>query len=160
MDTIESVKSLITGYLESNNIELVEITYKREQGGMVLRLLVDTPEGITINECEKLNNYLSRALDREGEIGEDKGEEGKSIIGEHFLLEVASPGLDRPLITDRDFTRAIGKELYVSVYEPIDGKREHEGKLYGMDVNNIILEAYGISTVIPRTKIARARLSF
>ena len=146
MDVIDSVKSLIAQYLEENGIELVEITYRRGQGGMVLRLLADTPAGITIAECEALNNYLSEALDKE------------NIIDERHILEVASPGLDRPIVTDRDFERSMGKALEARTYEPIDEKKAHEGKLIGMDKENIVLESGGISAVIPRQKIARARL--
>lgn len=146
MEIVDRVNSLIKGYLEENGIELVETTYRREQGGMVLRLLVDTPESITIDECERLNNYLSELIDKEG------------VIDEHFLLEVASPGLDRALVTDRDFVWVMGKALEVSMYEPVDGKREHEGKLIGMDKDSIVVENDGISVVIPRAKIAKAKL--
>ena len=137
---------MTASYLEENGIELVEIIYRREQGSMVLRLLVDTPEGITIAECEALNNYLSEALDKE------------EVIAEHFLLEVASPGLDRPLVTDRDFGRVMARELDIRMYEPIDGKREHHGKLIGLDGDKIVIESGGISTIIPRAKIAKAKL--
>ena len=144
MEMIERVKELIANYLEEHEIELVEVTYRREQEGMVLRLLVDTPEGIRIRECEELNNYLSEALDKE------------NIIDERHTLEVASPGLDRPMKTDRDFERAMSKVLEVSTYEPIDGKKQREGKLIGMDKENIVIESSGTSTVIPRGKIAKA----
>ena len=146
MEVADRVKSLIKGYLEDNGIELVDIIYRREQGGMVLRLLADTPEGITVAECEALNNYLSEAIDKE------------EVISEHFLLEVASPGLDRPIATDRDFARAMGKELDIRMYEPVDGKREHQGKLIGMDKESVVIESSGVSTVIPRGKIAKATL--
>lgn len=145
MEIVDRVNELIAKYLEENGIELVEITYKREQGGMTLRLLVDTPEGITIDECERLNNHLSEVLDRE------------NVIEERYVIEVASPGLDRPIVTDRDFIRAMAKELEVSMYEPVEGKREHRGKLIGMDKENIVLESNGISVVIPRGKIAKAK---
>ncbi|MFA6141831.1 MAG: ribosome maturation factor RimP [Candidatus Omnitrophota bacterium] len=141
----EQVSSLIASYLEENSIDLVEITYKREQGSMILRLLVDTAQGITINECEKLNNYLSEFLDK------------NDIVDEHYLLEVASPGLDRPITTDKDFKRVMGKELYISTYERIDAKKEHEGRLIGMDKESVIIESGGVATVIPKIKIARAK---
>ena len=144
MEIIERVKELIANYLEDHEIELVEMTYRRERSGMVLRLLVDTPEGITIRECEGLNNFLSEALDKE------------NVIDERYTLEVASPGLDRPMKTDRDFERAMSKVLEVSTYEPIDGKKQREGKLIGMDKENIVIESSGTSTVIPRGKIAKA----
>lgn len=146
MEIIDRVKLLIQSYLEQNSIELVEITYKRGEGGMVLRLLVDTPEGITLGECEDLNNYLSDLLDKD------------DIISEHYIIEVASPGLDRPLVTDRDFARMMGRELEVKSYEPIDGKKENHGALIGMDSENIVIESGGISVVIPRAKIAKAQL--
>ncbi len=145
MEITDKVRGLIDDYLEENGIELVEITYKREQNGMALRLLVDTPEGITINECEKLNNYLNAALDN------------ADIINEHYLLEVSSPGLDRPILTDKDFERSIGKVLDITTYQAIDGRKTHEGKLIGIDKDNIVIESNGISTVIPRSSIARAR---
>jgi len=146
MDMTDRVNALIEEYLEQNGIELVEITYRREQGGMTLRLLVDTPAGISIAECEALSNYLSEQLDKEG------------IINERYLLEVSSPGLDRPLITDRDFERVMGKELDVTTFEAIDTRRAHQGRMIGMDKEHIVIESEGISTVIPKAKIARARL--
>jgi ribosome maturation factor RimP len=113
---------------------------------MVLRLLVDTPEGITIDECEAVNNYLGEMLDSE------------NVMEGHYVLEVASPGLDRHLSSDRDLERVLGKDLSVNMYEPVDGKRSHEGKLVGFNKDEVVIEAGGISTVIPRAKIAVARL--
>lgn len=143
---IDKVKELIAPYLEENGIELVDVIYRREQGGMVLRLLADKPSGINIAECEALNSHLNGLLDNE------------DIIQERYILEVSSPGLDRPIVTDADFKRTIGKEIDVTTYEPIDMRRTHEGTLIGMDKENIVVESNGISTVIPRSKIARARL--
>lgn len=147
MDVIDRVKELISGYLEENGIELVDITYRREEGGMVLRLLVDTPEGINIAQCEGLNNYLSGILDSE------------NVIGERYLLEVSSPGLDRPIKTDKDFERVMGREIDVTTYEKIDMRKAHRGRLIGMDGEKIVIESKGVSTVIPRPTIAIARLS-
>ena len=145
MEITNRVKDLISGYLESHDIELVDIIYRREQPGMVLRLLVDTPEGIKISECEELNVYLSEALDKE------------NVIAERYTLEISSPGLDRPLKTDRDFERSLSKKIEVTTYEPIDGRKTHEGTLVGMDKESIVIEANGVSTVIPRAKTAIAR---
>lgn len=145
-DIIERVKELVWPYLEKNGVELVEITYRREQAGMTLRLLVDTPEGIKIAECESLNNYLSELLDKE------------DVIGEHYLIEVSSPGLDRPIKTERDFWRVLGKDLEVLTYAPVDGRKSHVGRFIGMDKDAIVVEASGVSTVIPKASIAMARL--
>jgi len=146
-DIVERVKELVGPYLDTSGVELVEITYRREQLGMTLRLLVDTPEGIKIDECESLSNYLSGILDKE------------EVIGEHYILEVSSPGLDRPIKSDRDFERSLGKDLEVTTYVPIDGRKTHEGRFIGMDKDGIVIESAGVSTVIPRKSIALARLS-
>ncbi|MDD5495739.1 MAG: ribosome maturation factor RimP [Candidatus Omnitrophica bacterium] len=146
MEIVDQVRELAAGYLEENGMELVNITFKREQQGMVLRLLVDTLAGVTLDECEALNNFLSEALDKD------------NVIDEHYTLEVSSPGLDRPIKTDRDFERVMGKDLDITTYERIDDKKAHQGKLMGMDKENIVIESKGISTVIPKNKIARAVL--
>jgi len=146
MEITDRAKSLISGYLEENGIELVDIIYRREQPGMVLRLLVDTPEGITLDRCEGLNNYLGGLLEKE------------NAIEEHYVIEVSSPGLDRPVKTDRDYERSLGKKLDLTTYEPVDGKKTHDGTFAGMDKENIVLEADGVSTVIPKRLVASAKL--
>ncbi|MEI6863327.1 MAG: ribosome maturation factor RimP [Candidatus Omnitrophota bacterium] len=145
-EVTERVKALAQAYLDDNSIELVEIMYRREQGGMVLRLLVDTPEGIRIDECEAVNKFLSKTLDEE------------DVVKDSYTIEVASPGLDRRLVTDRDFERVIGKDIEATTYEKIDGKKVHVGKLIGMDKEMVVIESGGRSTVIPRKSIAVARL--
>ena len=143
---IERVKALADSYLSSHGMELVDIIYRRESPGMVLRLLVDTHDGITIEQCEKLNQYLNETLDKE------------NVIEGHYVLEVSSPGLDRPLRTDRDFERVIGKELIITTFEPIDAKRTLEGKLISSDKENIVIDALDKNITIPRNKIAKATL--
>ena len=143
---IERAKELIGPYLKESGIELVDMTYRRESGGMTLRLLVDTPEGISIDECEAVNNAMSGILDKE------------DFVDEHYVIEVSSPGLDRPIKSDRDFERSLGKELEVTTFCPIDARKMHMGRLAGMNREEIVLEANGISTIIPRDKIAVARL--
>ena len=146
MDVIERAKELIAEYMRRNGLELVDTIYRREQVGMVLRLIVDTAEGVSIDECEKLNQYLSEALDKE------------DAISERYTLEVSSPGLDRPIKTDGDFERSMNKILDINTYAAIDGRAEYEGRLIGMDKEKIVIESNGISTVIPRSLIAMARL--
>lgn len=146
MDIVNKVRDIAERHTKERNIEIVDITYRRENIGMVLRLTVEKPDGITISECEELNNYLSEELDRE------------DLIQDHYTIEVSSPGLDRPIKTDRDYERSMGKLLEMTTYEIIDGRKSHEGVLIGMDAEKIVLESGGVSTVIPREKIALARL--
>ena len=146
MEVIERVKEITRDYIETRDIEIVDITFRRESAGLVLRVLAYKPQGITVSECEDLNNFLSEALDKE------------DVIQDRYLLEVSSPGLDRPLKTDMDFKRVMGKVLEITTYEAIDGRKAHDGALIGMDKENVVIESAGVSTVIPKNKIASARL--
>ena len=146
MEIIDRVREIAAVYLSDHGIELIDIIFRREGSGFVLRVVADTPKGITVSECTGLNKFLSEVLDRE------------DVIEDRYTLEVSSPGLDRPIKTDRDFERSMGKELEFTMFEPIDGRKTHEGVLAGMDKDNVVIERQGISTVIPRSKIALARL--
>ena len=146
MEITDRVAQITDSYLKERDIEIVDIIYRREQPGMVLRVLIDKPEGVTVSDCEEFNNFLSSQLDKE------------DAIQDRYTLEVSSPGLDKPIKTDRDFERSMGKSLEITTYDRIDEKKAHEGTLIGMDKENIVIEYAGTSTVIPRNKIALARL--
>src|SRR3989338_1423962 len=100
-DIIDKVRPIISNILSDNKIELVSMTYRREGRDNVLRILADTAKGITAAECARVNEFISEALDRE------------DIIGERYLLEVSSPGLDRPLKTKADFVKELGKKVRI-----------------------------------------------
>ena len=146
MEIVDRVKEITEVYLKDHGIELIDIVFRREGPVLVLRIVADTPEGITVSECTGLNKFLSEVLDRE------------DVIQDRYTLEVSSPGLDRPIKTDRDFERSMGKELEFTTFEVIDGRKTHEGLLIGMDSDNVVIERQGISTIIPRREIALARL--
>jgi ribosome maturation factor RimP len=146
MEIIDRVGQIAEVYLKDHGIELIDIVFRREGPGLVLRIVADTADGITVSECADLNNFLSETLDRE------------DVIQDRYTLEVSSPGLDRPIKTDKDFKRSMGKELELTTFEAIDGRKTHEGVLTGMDKDNVVIERQGISTAISRSKIALARL--
>ena len=145
MEILERVNELIADYLSEHGIELLDMSYRREAQGMVLRLLVDTQEGIRLSECGALNNFLSERLDSE------------NLIDTRYIIEVSSPGLDRPLKTDRDFQRVIGRDLEIDTHEPVAAKNHIVGTLVRLDAVSVEVESSGARTVIPREKIARAR---
>jgi ribosome maturation factor RimP len=146
MEIIDRVREISEVYLKDHGLELIDIVFRREGSGFVLRVVADTLDGITVSECTGLNKFLSETLDRE------------DVIQDRYTLEVSSPGLDRPIKTDRDFERSMGKELEFTTFEAVDGRKTQEGVLVGMDKDNVVIERQGISTVIPRDKIALARL--
>ena len=147
MEILDRIKETVYPIVEKEGAEVTDITYKREGGAMVLRILLDKPSHITIGECGKINNELSERLDE------------ANIIEEHYVIEVSSPGLDRPIIKRRDFERVLGKDIRVSTYGPIDGKNVFIGKLLGIgDLTIVVEDKEGISTEIELKKIARAKL--
>jgi ribosome maturation factor RimP len=141
-EIVEKVEELVSNLLQEKVIELVDITYKRESGGMVLRLLVDKEGGITLGDCAYLNEEIGNMLEQE------------DAIPEKYMLEVSSPGLDRPLKTRRDFERAMGKKIHVHTYEPINDKRDCEGTVKSVDDEKVIID----EVVIPLKKISKAKL--
>ncbi len=147
MDIVNRVTEILSPIAELRGVEIVDITYKREGPAMALRILLDKTDGITLDECGQVNKELSELLDEE------------NIIDGHYILEVSSPSLDRPMKTDEDFQRVLGKDVKVTTYAPINGKNVFIGKLLGIGSSTIVLEDNeGISTEVPREKIAKARL--
>ncbi len=144
---VNKVKALISDTFRGRGIELVELSYRRRREGMTLTFLVDKPDGVTLEECSQLNHEIDQLLDKSG------------IMNERYLLEVSSPGLDRPLRTREDFIRAIGKPVKIISRLPVDGRDVHTGELYGVNDRNIVIMGKGnLSTIIPFEDINKARL--
>jgi ribosome maturation factor RimP len=128
MSKIEQIaKDLVMPVLEKNNFELVDVEYKKEGSHWYLRVYIDKEGGITLDDCQLVSEYLSDRLDEVDPI-------------EHsYILEVSSPGLDRPLKKPRDFERNIGKEIEISLYSPIDKRKKFEGELIEFTGDKIII---------------------
>jgi ribosome maturation factor RimP len=121
--------------------ELVDLESSR---GGLLRIFMDSPRGITVEDCAKVSNHLSRALAVEGI--------------DYERLEVSSPGLDRPLKRPEDFTRFAGQKASVKLRLPLQGRRRYEGKLSGIEEGKVILEVEGERMSFAFADIDRARL--
>ena len=145
----DRLKDAVSNILRGNGIELVDMTFKKEGGVRFLRILADKEGGITVDECAKLNGIIGEALDGEG------------AISEKYILEVSSPGLDRPLKTKEDFLRLKGKRIRVHTYEPIEGKREFAGVLEAVEDDNISVSEKGSKlTKMPLNKISKATFDY
>lgn len=146
---IDKIKDIASNILQRNGIELIDVTYRRESGGNVLRISADTERGITIGECARMNEIISEALDE------------SNIIEDKYILEVSSPGLDRPLKSKNDFLKAKGKKIRVHTYMAIDNKKEFIGNLEGAGEKEIsILTDSGARVAISFDKISSARLEY
>lgn len=128
--------------LDGSGVELVDVEYVKEKD-WYLRVFIDKPEGIGIEDCRALSEKLEENLDAE------------DVMPEPYILEVSSPGLDRVLKKPRDFARERGKAVDVSLYEPLDGEKLLVGTLEGFDGAALLLEG---RAPIPKEKIAQVRL--
>lgn len=143
---VKEIEELVSPLLDKEGVELVEILYRRESGKMVLRFFVDVPGGITLAECARLNNQIGKVLDE------------SDIPLANYLLEVSSPGLDRPIKTVKDFLRAVGKKVRLLYSKDGREKVGYIGEVKSVDNENVTLAIEGKEEVIPIDRIVKARL--
>ncbi|MBS4194021.1 ribosome maturation factor RimP [Lederbergia citri] len=147
----EIVEELVTPIIEDMKLDLVDIEYVKEGKNWFLRLFIDKENGVDIEECGIVSERLSVILD---EI---------DPIPHNYFLEVSSPGAERPLKKESDFTSSIGKNVHLKTYEPIEGEKTFEGKLIDFNEGVITLEIKiktRVKTIeIPFDKVAKARLA-
>jgi ribosome maturation factor RimP len=151
-DVAGRVAKLLEPFLSENELELYKAEYKKEGPAWVLRVSLEKPVGakneyVSIEECEKVNAWLSEALDKD------------DFIDRSYNLEVSSPGLDRELIHETDYVRFAGREVEVRTYQQIEGSKNFEGTLVGKEDNIVIIEAAGKRLEIPAEKISKINLA-
>lgn len=147
----EKIEQLTESYLlpiiEPLAIELVDVEYVKELGHFYLRAYIDKEGGITVLDCEA----VSRAL-------EEKLEESDPIK-DAYILEVSSPGLDRPLKKDKDFERSIGKDVEFKLYKALNGQKEFVGTLVSYTAEDMTVRIDDKEEVFVRSTVAHIRLS-
>ena len=154
VDTVERITSVAQPLLDSLGLELVELEYRKEGHGMVLRLFIDKPGGILLDDCAEVSRELSELLDVE------------EIIESNYNLEVSSPGLNRPLTKPSDYERYAGKLVKVRTFEMVSDdagnkRKTFLGVLQGMEDGVVILSLKeGQSASISFEKIAKTNLEF
>lgn len=145
---VQELRNLFTEFLIQKNIELVDLICGDQNHRLVLKVFVDKVSGITLGECALVNRQLQGLL-----------EENKIIPGDYFL-EVASPGLDRALKTEKDFLRCIDQEVVFYLNDLIGGKCQWQGKVKYADSLNVQIENREGIFEIPLLKINKAKLVF
>jgi ribosome maturation factor RimP len=147
----EIVEEMVHPILDELHLELVDVEYVKEGPNWFLRVYIDKDTGVDIDECAVVSEKLSEKLDE------------VDPISENYFLEVSSPGAERPLKKDKDFEKAIGKNVYIKTYEPIEKEKTFEGVLTAFDGKTVTVEVK-IKTrkktiEIPYEKVAKARLA-
>lgn len=146
-DCLLKLRPLFSAHLERLGFVLVDIRfYRNNEGALILEALADRAEGgITLDECTRFNVEL-------GDIAEEN-----VSISARYVLEVSSPGIDRPLVTLSDFRRVIGRKVRVFLKEPTDGKIEHLGNVESAGTDAILIKTENKTIVIPLEKVNRAK---
>ena len=137
----------------AKGLDIYDVEYKKEGADRVLRVILDTPEDaadahVSIDDCEAVSRALSDILDE------------TDIVREAYLLEVASPGLDRPLKKEKDFERFAGHDIDIGLYKAKDGSKVITGVLTGYNDGDVTVRTDGGAEItVPKADIASVRLA-
>jgi len=145
-EIMDRVHQLADPLLTSEGFELVEVVFRREARGWVLRFYVDKEGGITLDDCARISQEIGRNLDVE------------DFILTPYILEVSSPGLTRSLKSEKDFRRYENRWVKVTAREPIGNRRQWKGRIRGVEEDQVQIEVDGEIFRIPLSKVARANL--
>mgnify|MGYP001218825670 CR=1 FL=1 len=146
MEIFERVRLLADPIVSSAGMEIVEVQYRREARGWVLRLLIDKEGGVTLDDCTLISREVGRNLDVE------------DFISTPYTLEVSSPGLNRPLKTERDYLKYRGHLIRVKTFSPVGNRRQFKGKLLGISNREIEIQVDQEVCQIPLANVAKAHL--
>ncbi len=136
-----AIQALVEPIVAGQEAELVEMTCRAQGHQLFVRLLVDKVGGITIQQCSRINRLVSQAL------------EEANLIEESYTVEVSSPGLDRPLISKRDFERTLGEDVRVEVRVEDGRFKEFEGMLLAVQPEAIVLKTALGNMTLPLVQI-------
>ena len=140
---IEEIQNALQPIADDLEIEIVEVEFKQGKEP-ALTVYIDTEEGVDLNTCEKFHRAIDPVLD-----------EVDPTFGVPYTLNVSSPGLDRPLKTDRDYQKCIGKKVEVRLFAPIKGKKFFELVLNGHDEHCVYLQDKDEEWKLEKAKIAK-----
>lgn len=145
-DIEQRVLDLAEPLAATRGLEVVQVQYRREAGGFVLRLFLDRPGGVTIDDCGAFSREFSDLLDVE------------DPVPGRYALEVSSPGLDRPLARPKDFERFSGHAITLTAAAPVEGRRHFRGTLLGLADGAVRLRVDGREYTLALSNVTKANL--
>ncbi|MEW6574318.1 MAG: ribosome maturation factor RimP [Bacillota bacterium] len=145
---VDMVATTATPVAEALGLELVDVDYRKEGGRWFLRVYIDKPGGVGLEDCEVLSERLGRVLDE------------KNLIPHAYFFEVSSPGLERPLKRLADYARFTGREAQVLTRTPVNGRRKFTGTIVHAGEGAVRLAVDGTEVDIPYEVISKAKLVF
>lgn len=144
---VQGVEKLVLPVLQDLGLELVDIEYRREGQGWVLRIFIDREEGgVSLDDCSRVSHLTGDLI------------EVDDLISNSYRLEVSSPGLDRPLKKEQDFLKYKNRRIRLNTFAPIEKRRNFKGTILDFREGVLHLEAQGGPFKIPLDNIAKANL--
>ena len=142
----DQLEALLKPTVVGLGYELWGVEFLRQGRRSVLRLFIDSPAGITVEDCATVSRQVSAVMDVEDPIAEE------------YTLEVSSPGMDRPLFTPAQFGRFVGHEVTLRLLRPLDGRRKFGGELLAASSDELVLLQDGQEVRLPMDSIDKAQL--
>ena len=146
MDVARHLETLLERVIKEERLELVHIEYHAKVSPAVVRIYIDKPGGVNHRDCQKVSQQIGELLDEE------------DVIASRYLLEVSSPGIERPLFKEEDYQRFVGKEIRVITTEKIEDRRKFKGLIQSFSEGILTLDLQGETCNLPFEKIRRANL--
>ena len=147
-DIVKSIVRIVEPVVVAEGLDLVDVEFRRERRGWVLRLYIDREGGVTIDDCSNISRQVSLLIDV------------NDLIVNPYTLEVSSPGLNRPLKKEEDFIRFKGNLVKLILDDSIDGQRNYKGKLLGLGEGVVRVDVGDRVVYLPFNKIERANLEY
>lgn len=143
----DRLRTLVAGIIENEGIDLLEIATGGGRGNRIIRFFVDRDGGIGVDECARLSRELSDVLDfHQDDLGLDR-----------YRLEVSSPGIDRPLRSETDFSRNVGR-MVTMTHRTDEGISGLEGRIKGIQDSEVIVTTDEGETVVPLSAVEQAKI--
>lgn len=144
---VDIVEGIVLPFIKDKNLELVEVEFVKEGEHRYLRVYLDKENGLSLDDCQDVSEYLSEQLDK------------LDPIKENYFLEVSSPGIERPLKKEKDFKKYKGRFVEARLYHPLNGEKIIKGKLLGLKDGKIVIERKEKGIIeITRDKVALIKL--
>lgn len=141
----EEVENFITPIANELGYEIVEVEFAKKYNGDNLTIYIDKKGGIDIDDCEKFHNAINEPLD-----------ELNPTADKPYILNVSSPGIDRPIKTDKDFERNLGEIVEIRLFKMLDRKKLFVGKLIHFSDTEVVIEIENKEVSIERNNISKA----
>ena len=141
--SVQEIQEVLQPIADEMAIEIVEVEFKQGREP-ALTVYIDVEGGVDLNTCEAFHRAIDPVLD-----------ELDPTQGAPYTLNVSSPGLDRPLKTERDFQKCMGKKVEVKLFAPMQGKKFFEATLVGFDEHCVSIEENGNVLKLEKSKIAK-----